>query len=134
MKKILILTACMTLAAAHCSAQGRQSAPSDGICRTPDVPPRPQDEFALIAFLSDRLSAPRKASGGAKGKAFAVVSMAIERDGTLTHLEVVGDSTAPRLDRNALRRAAGMPRFAPALKDGRAVRSTYSVAVPFWRN
>ena len=94
MKKILILTACMTLAAAHCSAQGRQSAPPDGICRTPDVPPHPQDEFALIAFLSDRLSAPRKASGGAKGKAFAVVSMAIDGVVGVGFPRVVGGGTA----------------------------------------
>ena len=131
MKKILIMIVCVTLTTVFSHAQGRQSASDDNICHKPDVLPKAKDELSLINFLSDKLCDPHKASRGVKGKVFVVVNMVVEKDGTPTHFEVVGDATAPQLDHKALHKATELPLFTPAQKDGKIVRSTFCTAVPY---
>ena len=118
--------------AAHAHGMMPQDTSDDSIYFKPDVLPKTESEVSLIHFLSDKFCDPQDSVGGGKtGIVFVVVNMVVEKDGTPTHFEVIGDSTAPQLDYRALRNAKELPKFTPAQKDGKIVRSTFCTAVPY---
>lgn len=61
---------------------------------------------------------------------FVVVRFVIEPDGSMTHLEIY-HGVEPRLDREALRIIALLPRWQPAIRRGQVVRVGYYLPVKF---
>ena len=131
MKKRVLMIVCVILAMVCGYAQLKQTVYDDSIYNKPDVLPKAENELSLIDFLGDKLCGLRNLGGVKTGTAFVVVKMVVEKDGTPTHFEVLGDSTAPQLDYQALFTAKKLPKFTPAQKNGKIVRSTYCAAVPY---
>ena len=59
-----------------------------------------------------------------------VVSFVVERDGSITDVQVVR-SVDPSLDREALRVVRSMPKWIPGKQKGQAVRVKYNMPVSF---
>ena len=131
MKKRNLTIVCVILATVCGYAQLKQTVSDDSIYSKPDVLPKAENESYLIDFLGDKLCDLRNPGRGKAGTVFVIVNMVVEKDGTPTHFEVLGDSTAPQLNYQALSTAKELPKFTPARKDGKIVRSTYCAAVPY---
>lgn len=107
-------------------------APEDSICKEPDVRPQydAKDQMSfLLNFLNKNLHYPEEASK--KGIDGTVnVQMVVERDGTPTNFEIIREAH-PLLDAEALRVAKLLPKFKPAMNDGKPVRCDFIFSVPF---
>ena len=102
----------------------------DPICEKPDQQASfPGGEAKLFQFLAQNTVYPKECTdSGVQGR--VVVSMTIERDGSLSQFKVL-KSAAPLLDEEALRVIKLMPRWLPAKKDGKSVRSNFVFPVTF---
>lgn len=104
-----------------------QDVNDDSIYSEPDMSPRAIDgSCAVMNFLSDKLYESKYTKGES---GYIVIQMVVEKDSTPSQFEVLGDSTAPLLDYVALSKAKDVPKFIPAQKDGKVVRSTIGFAV-----
>ncbi len=84
---------------------------------------------AMVAFVSENLSYPEEAKdSGIEGKVF--VEFVIEADGTAGNA-VVKKSLSPELDAAALAVIDQMPKWTPAMKDGKAVSMELVLPVSF---
>lgn len=101
----------------------------DSVYSNPDVSPQPIDgALSVMDFFHDKLYESPYTTGES---GFIVIQMVVEKDGTPLHFEVFGDSTAPLLDYEAISKAKDVPKFIPAQKDGKVVRSTFASAVRY---
>ena len=104
----------------------------DSICDNPDVRPQydAKDQMSfLLDFLNKNMHYPEEASK--KGIDGTVnVQMVVEKDGTPTNFEIIREAH-PLLDAEALRVAKLLPKFKPAMKDGKPVRCLFIFSVPF---
>ena len=109
-----------------------QVAPEDSVCDNPDVRPQydAKDQMSfLLDFLNKNMHYPEEASK--KGIDGTVnVQMVVEKDGTPTNFEFIRQ-VDPFLDAEAMRVAKLLPKFKPAMKDGKPVRCHFIFSVPF---
>ncbi|MGM9797314.1 MAG: energy transducer TonB [Parabacteroides sp.] len=59
-----------------------------------------------------------------------IVSFVVEKDGAISHIEVV-KPLDPDLDAEAIRVTATMPRWTPGFQNDKAVRCRYTIPVTF---
>lgn len=93
----------------------------------PDQPPRfPSD---LNSYISSNLNYPEAArEAGIQGQ--VVAQFMVETDGSLTGLKII-KSVGGGCDEEVLRLVRAMPRWKPALMDGKPVRAPYKMPVQF---
>ncbi len=93
------------------------------------MPSFPGGQGALMKYLSENIKYPVVAQeNGVQGR--VVVSFVVERDGSITDVNVVR-SVDPSLDREATRVVKAMPKWIPGKQNGSAVRVKYNVPVSF---
>ena len=86
-------------------------------------------EKALIKWLNDNIIFPPEcAEMGIQGRTY--VKFVVEKDGSITNAEVVR-GIHPILDREAIRLVKAMPKWEPAIKDNKIVRSYFILPVSF---
>lgn len=95
-----------------------------------DVEPQFQGgERALHEFIRDNVHYPTEAKE--KGEQGAVyVKFIVEKDGTLTNIEVV-KSVSKSLDEEAARIVELMPKWTPGTRDGKPVRVIHHLPINF---
>lgn len=104
----------------------------DSICENPDVRAKydAKDEISfLLKFMNRNIRFPEEAEKK-NVDGTVVVQMVVEKDGKPTHFKVIRE-VDPILDKEALRVAKLLPRFKPAIKDSKPVRSLFNFSVPF---
>jgi TonB family protein len=85
--------------------------------------------YALNKFLSDSTRYPLdERERGINGR--VIVSFIIEKDGQLSNVTVI-KGVSPGLDAEAIRLFKSMPKWSPAMNDGKAVRIYYSLPLFF---
>jgi protein TonB len=89
------------------------------------APPHfPGGEDAFHHFLEENLTWPKNDNGDSQG--IEVISFFVEKDGQLTDFKVE-KSLGSSFDKEALRVMAKSPKWIPAKRDGKSIRSKYSV-------
>ena len=86
-------------------------------------------EKALMQWLNENIHYPPSAAEmGIQGKIF--IRFVVEKDGSLTNIEVVR-KVHPSLDRETVRLVKAMPKWEPAIKDNKIIRSYFILPVSF---
>lgn len=94
------------------------------------TPPEfPGGKKAFSAYLSKNLKWP---DPGVDAQGIVVVSFFIEKDGRLTDIKVA-KSMAPKFDEEALRVISGSPKWIPAMKNNKFIKSQYTVPIKFYQ-
>lgn len=94
------------------------------------MPEFPGGTQALFAFLSENVKYPQIAyENRIQGK--VIVQFVVNKDGSITDVEVVKSGGDPSLDREAVRVIKSMPKWRPGKQQGKLVRVRYSVPVNF---
>ena len=89
------------------------------------VPPHfPGGEDAFRRYLGENLIWPK--SNGVDSEGTEIISFFVEKDGQLTNFKVE-KSLGAGFDKEALRVMAKSPKWIPAKRDGKPIRSKYSV-------
>ena len=85
---------------------------------------------ALMKYLSSNINYPQEAKDkNIQGKAF--ISFVVEKDGSITDVEVMKSSGNDLLDQESLRVVKSMPKWNPGKQSGRAVRTRFVLPVMF---
>lgn len=93
----------------------------------PEFPGGPE---ALFRYLGENIQYPVIAQENCvQGR--SICSVVIEKDGTVTNVEVVRSAGDPSLDKEAVRVLRGMPKWKPGMHDGTPVRVRYTMPVVF---
>ncbi len=89
------------------------------------VPPHfPGGEDAFRRYLGENLIWPK--NNGEDSEGTEIISFFVEKDGQLTNFKVE-KSLGANFDKEALRVMANSPKWIPAKRDGKSIRSKYSV-------
>ena len=101
---------------------------TDSVCLLPEEDPEfPGGVKAALQFIRENLQYPNT---GADVEGSVIISFIVEKDGSLTNLEV-HRSLYPPFDKEALRVVKLMPKWIPGKQDGKAVRSKYTIPITF---
>lgn len=93
---------------------------------TDEMPEFPEGGIeGLYAYMSERV--PKDDT-----KTMGIYRFVVERDGSLSHFEVMESSGNKQFDDAALRIIQEMPKWKPGKRRGKAVRTRYSVSVNFF--
>lgn len=135
-KRILFLLVMMlALPASLCRIHAQESsiAPTEEEEAFPIVekmPEFPGGEKALFQFISENLTYPDAlAHTHAQGR--VVCQFIVEKDGSISHVEVVRSSGYEALDNEVVRMISSMPNWTPGEQEGKKVRVKYHVPVNF---
>lgn len=94
------------------------------------MPEFPGGRQALFDFISTNVIYPTVArENGIEGK--AIVQFVVEKDGSITHIEVVRTAGDPSLDKEAIRVVRAMPKWLPGKHRGKTLRVKYTVPFNF---
>lgn len=94
------------------------------------MPEFPGGQQALWNFLANNVKYPVIAQeSGIQGR--AVCQFIVNRDGSITDVEVVKSAGDPSLDKEAVRVMKLMPKWKPGMQNGKTVRVKYSLPVSF---
>ena len=94
------------------------------------MPEFPGGRQALFDFISTNVVYPTVArENGIEGK--AIVQFVVEKDGSITHIEVVRTAGDPSLDKEAIRVVRAMPKWLPGKHRGKLLRVKYTVPFHF---
>ena len=94
------------------------------------MPEFPGGQQALARFLAETVKYPVVArENGIQGR--VQLQFIVNKDGSISDVEVVRSGGDPSLDREALRVIRSMPRWKPGLQQGKPVRCKYTVPVTF---
>jgi TonB family protein len=85
-------------------------------------------EKAFHEFLTKNLKWPNNVTGG---EGIVTVSFFVENDGRLTDIKIIKGMSAP-FNQEALRVMNLSDRWIPATRDGRFIKSKYSVPIQFY--
>lgn len=94
---------------------------------TEPMPSFPGGAGALMQYICENLRYPNT-EADVTGR--VVISLIVEKDGSLSNLKVIR-SLDPACDEEALRVVRSMPRWTPAIQDGKTVRVRYNIPVVF---
>ena len=93
------------------------------------LPEYPGGIQAMMKFIGENQKYPAEAvKRGEQGR--VVVSFVVEKDGSLTDIEVTKHAT-PTLDEAAVETVKKMPKWKPGVQNGKKVRVKYTVPVMF---
>lgn len=94
------------------------------------TPPEfPGGKKAFSAFLSKNLKWPKDSPEGAQG--IVIISFFVEKDGNLTTIKVA-KSMGTAFDEEALRVINLSPKWIPAMKNNKFIKSKYTVPIRFY--
>lgn len=94
------------------------------------MPTYPGGQQALFAYLSENIKYPVEAQkNGVEGR--AVCQFLVEKDGSISHVEIVRTSGNEDLDNEALRVVSLMPNWTPGMQRGKPVRVRYTIPCSF---
>lgn len=94
------------------------------------MPEFPGGRQALFDFISTNVVYPTVArENGIEGK--AIVQFVVEKDGSITHIQVVRTAGDPSLDKEAIRVVRAMPKWMPGKHRGELLRVKYTVPFNF---
>jgi protein TonB len=89
----------------------------------------PGGEKAMCQWLAENIEFPSLAiKNGEKGR--VVVSFIVEKDGSITDPKIKS-SVSPSIDGEALRVIMTMPKWNPAVKNGKTVRTRRQIPITF---
>ncbi|CAN5471586.1 hypothetical protein BH09BAC6_BH09BAC6_33410 [soil metagenome] len=88
-------------------------------------------EQAFHNFLSDHIKLPKDTGSAVVRQGSVVVGFIVEKDGTLSDLHVIKHLT-PYYDAQALKVMNISPRWVPATRDDRFIKSKYSYSLNFY--
>jgi protein TonB len=113
-----------------CDSELPEVEQEETICIITDVPPEfPGGEDSLHKFISRELQYPEEAiKKQIQGLVF--VKFVVEKDGSITNIQVVR-GIYPLLDEEAVRVIKNMPPWIPAEKNGKKVRSQFTLPIVF---
>ena len=121
MKRLLIISAAILLFSFINKAYSQALSP----------PEFPGGEKAFSAFLNKNLKWPKNTSDDIQG--VVTVSFFVEKDGSLTEIKVA-KSMSPPFDEEALRVINLSPKWIPAMKNNKFIKSKYTVPIKFYTN
>lgn len=92
----------------------------------------PGGDAALMEYLSKNIQFPALPKDTQTGT-LVIIKFAIEQDGTIANVEAVKGTIAvdERLTNEALRVVKGMPKWTPAMKDGKPMIVTFTLPIRF---
>ena len=94
------------------------------------MPEFPGGQQALWSFLANNVKYPAIAQeNGIQGR--TICQFIVNRDGSITDVEVVKSAGDPSLDKEALRLIKSMPKWNPGRQKGYPVRVKYTVPINF---
>lgn len=94
------------------------------------MPEFPGGLSGIKKFLSNTVRYPQIAKeNGIEGR--VICSFVVERDGSITNVEVMRSSGDMSLDREAMRVIRAMPKWKPGIQNGQPVRVKYTMPVNF---
>lgn len=95
-----------------------------------DMPEFPGGMEAMWKFLSDHLNYPEEArEKNIEGR--SIIQFIVEKDGTISNIELVRSAGDKSLDKEALRIVRMMPKWKPGSQRDKIVRCKYTVPVTF---
>ena len=98
-----------------------------------DMPSFPGGQQALFNYLSANIKYPVEAQkNGIQGR--VICSFVVDKDGSITDVEVKRSSGDPSLDKEAVRVVKSMPKWKPGKQRGKIVRVRYTIPVNFRLN
>lgn len=114
-------------------ASGNTSSKEDTICGKPEIYPQfPGGDAALFEWLRKHLKYPQKCQEmGIKGT--VITRFVLEKDGSIGEIEIV-QSPHPDLSQEAVRVIKAMPKWTPAMVDGKPVRARFNLPITFRLN
>lgn len=93
------------------------------------MPSFPGGQKAMMQYLAENVKYPENArKNGKSGR--VIVQFIVEEDGSITETKVI-KSIDPELDAEALRIVNGMPKWTPAIQDGKTVRVKFFMPIVF---
>lgn len=108
---------------------GSNGGPTADMSTVDTDPEFPGGTTALYKYVSDNIHYPEKAKAdGVEGRVY--VRFVIEADGSVTNVELLR-KVSKECDEEALRVVQNMPRWQPATKDGKHVRTQYVMPIYF---
>ena len=94
------------------------------------MPEFPGGVKGIKKYLKNTLRYPLIAKeNGIEGR--VVCQFVVERDGSISNVEVLRSSGDMSLDREAVRLVRSMPKWAPGMQDGKPVRVRYTIPLDF---
>ena len=93
------------------------------------MPTVPGGQKAMMQYLAENVKYPASARQK-KITGRVIIQFVVEKDGSITEAKVM-KSVAPELDAEALRIVNGMPKWTPAMQDGKAVRVKFFIPIVF---
>ena len=93
-------------------------------------PEFPGGERAMFQYIQENLKYPKQAlKKQIQGR--SICQFIVEKDGSISHIQVVRSSGNKSLDRAAIRVIKTMPKWTPGRLQGKIVRTTYALPVNF---
>lgn len=94
-----------------------------------EAPKFPGGVSAWEKYISDHLKYPESAKeDGLQGRVFA--SVVVDKDGRLSDIKIIR-ALSPDCSAEAIRLIKASPKWISGKKDGKAVRASYNLSVPF---
>lgn len=93
------------------------------------MPTFPGGQKAMMQYLAENVKYPASARQK-KITGRVIIQFVVEKDGSITEAKVM-KSVAPELDAEALRIVNSMPKWTPAMQDGKAVRVKFFIPIVF---
>ena len=94
------------------------------------MPEFPGGQQALFKYLSENVKYPVIAQeNGIQGR--SICQFTVEKDGSITDIQVIRSSGDETLDKEAKRVIKSMPRWTPGKQRGKAVRVSYTIPINF---
>ena len=94
------------------------------------MPSFPGGDAALMKYISDNVRYPAIAQeNGIQGR--AICQFTVEKDGSITDIQIVRSAGDETLDKEAKRVIKSMPKWSPGKQRGKAVRVSYTIPINF---
>jgi protein TonB len=95
-----------------------------------NMPEFPGGQQAMMKFIAENTQYPANAmEKGIQGR--VVCQFVVEKDGSISNIQVVRTSGDASLDKEAVRVIGTMPKWKPGTQRGKPVRVTYTLPVSF---
>ena len=132
MKKCILMIAALFMAVTMTNAQQAEYEEYDDVVFmvVEDMPEFPGGSQAMFQFLSENVKYPLIArENGIQGK--AQVQFTVNKDGSISDVQIVRSAGDPSLDKEAIRVIKSMPKWNPGMQRGKLVRVKYTMPVSF---
>lgn len=132
MKRILMMALAAMMMVSTAAAQTTKENKEKVYEKCEVLPEYPGGELAMFKFLADVQKYPEEAvKRGEQGR--VVVSFVVEKDGSLTDIEVTKHAT-PTLDKAAVEAVKKMPKWKPGMNKGKKVRVQFALPITYRMN